>query len=510
MKNVLIVDDREEILLYLDALLSGNGFGIQSAHHGKEALIKAHLKPPDVVISDLLMPVMDGFTLLKEWRQDALLARIPFIIYTSTYTEPSDEKLAFNLGADAFILKPAEPEVFLARLQHVLDSTKYRGPFERRKSTHSEVTLLKEYSETLIHKLEEKCLQLEKANEALHARMVEERELSNEVVKALGEEMDRALMFEEIVGSSPPLKSVLAGVAKVAPTDTTVLITGESGTGKELIAHAIHKRSRRAGRPLVCVNCAALTPSLIASELFGHEKGAFTGAEQKRLGRFELASGGTIFLDEIGDLPAEVQISLLRVLQERTFERVGGNVAITTDVRVIAATSRDLKAAMTAGTFRVDLFYRLNVFPVTMPPLRERREDIPVLLEYFIQRYGSKMRKRVTKVEKKSLDMMCTYSWPGNIRELQNVAERSMVLCEGDTFTVDERWLLPELQQQPSGSFNLGMEQFERASIEEALTKSNGRVSGPLGAAAVLGIPSTTLESKLKALRINKHKFKSV
>ncbi len=507
MKNVLIVDDKDENLAYLEALL-GSQFETQSARNGREALSKAHTRPPDVVISDLLMPVMDGFTLLREWRHDALLERIPFIIYTSTYTEPSDERLAFNLGADAFILKPAEPDVFLARLQQVLDATRFRGPADRRKSTHSEVTLLKEYSEALIHKLEEKCLELEKANQALQVRMVEERELSDQVVKALGEEVDRASMFEEIVGSSPPLKKVLSSVAKVAPMDTTVLITGESGTGKELIARAIHKRSRRADRLLVCVNCAALTPSLIASELFGHEKGAFTGADQRRLGRFELASGGTIFLDEIGDLPSEIQIALLRVLQEHQFERVGGNVPITVDVRVIAATSRDLKAAMTAGTFRVDLFYRLNVFPILVPPLSDRREDIPVLLEYFIHRFGGKMRKKVTKIEKKSLDMMCSYSWPGNIRELQNVAERSMVLCDGDTFTVDEHWLLPELRHQSSGTFNIGVEQFERTAIEEALVKCHGKVSGPLGAAAVLGIPPTTLESKLKSLKINKHVFK--
>jgi len=350
---------------------------------------------------------------------------------------------------------------------------------------------------------------LEKANESLRARIIEEREKSDQVAKALGEDVDRAMMFEEIVGSSQLLKTVLAGVAKVAPTDTTVLITGESGTGKELIARAIHKRSHRARRPLVCVNCAALTPSLIASELFGHEKGAFTGADQRRLGRFELASGGTLFLDEIGDLPSEVQISLLRVLQEQQFERVGGNTTISTDVRVIAATSRDLKASMAAGTFRVDLFYRLNVFPVIAPPLRERRDDIPILLQYFIQRYGSKLRKNITNIEKKSLDLARSYSWPGNIRELQNVVERATVLCEGDTFTLDEHWLSPELTKPAVSPLNIGIEQFERATIEDALTQSMGKISGPSGAAARLGIPPTTLESKLKALKISRHRFRT-
>jgi DNA-binding NtrC family response regulator len=509
MKTVLIVDDRPANITYLDTLLSAHGFGIETAGNGVQALDKARRSPPDIVISDLLMPVMDGYTLLREWKADERLVQIPFIIYTATYTEPSDERLALNLGADAFILKPAEPDAFLSKLRELLADTGRRKVSRSELEVDSEVTLLKEYSQTLIHKLEEKCFQLEKANESLRARIIEEREKSDQVAKALGEDVDRAMMFEEIVGSSQLLKTVLAGVAKVAPTDTTVLITGESGTGKELIARAIHKRSHRARRPLVCVNCAALTPSLIASELFGHEKGAFTGADQRRLGRFELASGGTLFLDEIGDLPSEVQISLLRVLQEQQFERVGGNTTISTDVRVIAATSRDLKASMAAGTFRVDLFYRLNVFPVIAPPLRERRDDIPILLQYFIQRYGSKLRKNITNIEKKSLDLARSYSWPGNIRELQNVVERATVLCEGDTFTLDEHWLSPELTKPAVSPLNIGIEQFERATIEDALTQSMGKISGPSGAAARLGIPPTTLESKLKALKISRHRFRT-
>ena len=509
MKRALLVDDKEENLSYLSALLSTRGFGSETAFHGVEALAKARQSPPDIVISDLLMPVMDGYTLLRQWKSDVQLTRIPFIIYTATYTEPSDQKLALNLGADAFILKPAEPELFFSKIRELLAGMRNRTSARPSDQAGSEVTLLREYSQTLIHKLEEKCLQLEKANQALRVRMVEEREISDQVVRALGEEVDRALMFEEIVGSSIPLKKVLSAVAKVAPTETTVLITGESGTGKELIARAIHKRSQRSNRPLVCVNCAALTPSLIASELFGHEKGAFTGAEQRRLGRFELASGGTIFLDEIGDLPAEIQIALLRVLQERQFERVGGNTPIPADVRVVAATSRDLHAAMTAGTFRTDLFYRLNVFPVAVPPLRDRREDIPVLLEYFIRRYTSRMRKTIVKIEERSLDLMRCYSWPGNIRELQNVVERSVVLCDGDTFLVDEHWLSPDLLQQVELPLVKGVEQLEIRTIEEALKQSGGRIAGPSGAAIKLGIPPSTLESKLRAMKINKYKFKT-
>src|SRR5467141_3715681 len=257
-------------------------------------------------------------------------------------------------------------------------------------------------------------------------------------------------MFEEIVGSSPALQAVLSRVARVAPTDSTVLITGETGTGKELVARAIHKRSQRSARPFVSVNCAAVPPSLISSELFGHEKGAFTGAQQRRLGRFELAEGGTIFFDEIGELSAEAQIALLRVLQEREFERVGGSRPISTDVRVIAATNRNLRAAIAAGTFRLDLFYRLNVFPIEVPPLRQRKEDIPMLLEYFVKRYASRAGKNIRAIDKKTLDLFQSYEWPGNIRELQNVVERSVIVSSGDVFSVDESWLSKESSHRPS------------------------------------------------------------
>jgi transcriptional regulator with GAF, ATPase, and Fis domain len=232
---------------------------------------------------------------------------------------------------------------------------------------------------------------------------------------------------------------VLSRLSKVAPTESGVLITGETGTGKELVARAIHKRSRRSSGAFVSVNCAAIPRDLIASELFGHEKGAFTGATQRRLGRFELAEGGTIFLDEVGELPAETQIALLRVLQEHEFERVGGTGSMRTDVRVIAATNRELEAAIAAGTFRSDLFYRLNVFPIEMPPLRERTEDIPLLVGYFIERYARKEGKSFQAVDKKSLDLLQSYPWPGNIRELQNVIERSLIVNSGDIFSVDNR-----------------------------------------------------------------------
>jgi transcriptional regulator with GAF, ATPase, and Fis domain len=337
--------------------------------------------------------------------------------------------------------------------------------------------------------------------EALH-------NLYNENI-ALREEVALASIFEEIVGSSEALTRVLAHVTKVAPTDATVLIAGESGTGKELIARAIHKRSKRSRRPFVPVNSVAIPPSLIASELFGHEKGAFTGATQRHLGRFELANGGTIFLDEIGDIPGEIQIALLRVLQEREFERVGGTQAIPVDVRVIAATNCDLKAAVHAGTFRLDLFYRLNVFPIQIPPLRERPEDILLLAEYFIDRYASKAGKKIRNIERTTVAWLQAYDWPGNIRELQNVVERAVILCDGETFSIEEAWLQRGTRgTRPPVALTATLANQEREMIEAALEESQGRISGPSGAAGKLGMPRTTLESKIKSLRINKHQFK--
>ena len=338
-----------------------------------------------------------------------------------------------------------------------------------------------------------------------------EEKLQQENV-ALREEIDRASMFEEIVGTSPALQTVLSLVSKVAPTDSTVLITGETGTGKELVARAIHRRSNRASRAFVSVNCAAIPRDLIASELFGHEKGAFTGAMQRRLGRFELAEGGTILLDEVGELLPDTQVALLRVLQEREFERVGGRQSIRVDVRVVAATNRALKAAVANGTFREDLYYRLNVFPLEMPPLRARRTDIPLLVEYFIDRYARKAGKNIRSVDKKTLQLLQSYPWPGNIRELQNVIERSVIVCETEIFTVDESWLSQQSHHERSGGklyLSQKLAAKEKEVIEEALRESQGRVFGPSGAAAKLGIARSTLESKIQSLNINKNRFKA-
>jgi formate hydrogenlyase transcriptional activator len=337
-----------------------------------------------------------------------------------------------------------------------------------------------------------------------------EDRMRNETI-ALREEIVRSSMFEEIVGSSEALRKVLEQVSRVAPTDSTVLIQGETGTGKELIARAIHNRSKRVNRAFIRVNCAAIPPSLIASELFGHEKGSFTGALQRRLGRFESADGGTIFLDEVGEVPPETQVALLRVLQEREFERVGGNQTVRVDVRVLAATNRDLGASVADGTFRRDLFYRLNVFPIQLPVLRDRIDDVPLLVEYLVDRYAKKAGKRIRSISKDALSLFRSYDWPGNIRELQNVVERAVILCDGETFCVDPSWLTPGPPRPAASDVPLveDLAEREKVMIENALRESGGLISGPTGAAAKLRLPRQTLESKIRKLGIDRHRLRT-
>jgi formate hydrogenlyase transcriptional activator len=327
------------------------------------------------------------------------------------------------------------------------------------------------------------------------------------------EDLSLGAVFEGMVGTSPQMREVRSCICKVASTDSTVLVTGETGSGKELVARAIHQRSTRASRSFVSVNCGAVPPSLIASELFGHEKGAFTGATDRRVGRFEAAEGGTLFLDEVGDLPFETQVALLRVLQEREFERVGGTRPMRTNIRVIAATNRDLHEAVAERSFRADLFYRLNVFPLDVPSLRDRRQDIPVLAEHFAHRLSTRAGKRYYGIDHQALALLQAYDWPGNIRELQNVIERAVIMSEIGPLSVDVRWLSPPVSRRtaaPQASRSSTLLAQEKVWIEGTLAETRGRVSGPLGAAVKLGIPSSTLESKIKALAIDKRRFRAV
>jgi len=372
---------------------------------------------------------------------------------------------------------------------------------EKKNYTADQIQLLQDVSE-MVSIAVFNALAYEEINVLKERLQIENRMLQDEIVQRS--------IYEEIVGSSTSLQKVLAAIDKVARTDSTVLITGETGTGKELVAHAIHRRSPRSSRALVKVNCAALPSELIASELFGHEKGAFTGALQQRIGRFEAANGGTIFLDEIGELSPEMQIALLRVLQEKEFERVGGNKTIRTDVRVITATNRNLEREVSDGRFRMDLYYRLNVFPVHVPALRERSDDIPILIDYFAARLAGRMGKRIRQIEKRTLESMQQYSWPGNIRELQNVIERGVILAEGEVFRLEPGTLAPDFapQVQTRRTSSGGTHDQQKMEIEAVLRETRGRISGPDGAAARLGVPASTLESRIRALKINKHQFR--
>jgi DNA-binding NtrC family response regulator/signal transduction histidine kinase len=514
---IVVADDNADMRRYLRHLLDGR-YEVHAVSDGHQALETTRLLRPALLLADVMMPRLDGFGLLRAIRDDAALAGTPIILLSARAGEESRVE-GLQAGADDYLVKPFTARELMARVEvHLKLARLRRETAEREERLRMEAELERQR----LNASQELLLETTRHYRELQEREAEIRALKDQLYRenlALRDEVDRASMFEEIVGSSKTLQTVLSRVSKVAPTDSTVLISGETGTGKELIARAIHKRSKRSGRAFVSVNCAALAPGLISSELFGHEKGAFTGAMQRRLGRFELADGGTIFLDEAGDLPPDTQVALLRVLQEREFERVGGTQPIRVDVRVIAATHRDLRTAIADGKFREDLYYRLNVFPIEMPPLRERKDDILTLVEYFVQRYAKKAGKNIRTIEKRTLERLRAYDWPGNIRELQNVIERSVILSAGDVFAVDEVWVSNESSRlshessqetsraatpKPSERETRG----EREIIEAALTASRGRVSGPSGAAATLRIPPSTLEHKIRALKIRKSQFR--
>ena len=457
--SILLIDDDDSLRRVMEFSLTEAGHRVQTAASGEDGLRLFAKGSFDAVVTDITMPGMSGMEVLaKVHERDAGL---PVIMITA-YGTIENAVQAMKQGAFDYITKP----------------------FDR----------------------DELRLTLDKA-----LRM---RRLEKENMELRAEVTDR-YRFENIVGGSEKIREVLDLAGRVSASDATVLITGERGTGKELLAKGIHFNSSRAEGPFVAVNCAAIPETLVESELFGHVKGAFTGAVKDKEGKFELADGGTILLDEIGDLPMETQVALLRVLQEREFERVGSSRPISVDVRVIAATNRDLQAAVAARSFRQELFYRLNVFPILIPPLRERRDDISLLAQYLIARYEKEAGKEIRDIGKTTLDAFLAYDWPGNVRELQNVIERAVIMCDGDTLLVDEPWLRRSGAggtPAPASTASLArtLAARERDLIEAALEASGGRISGPSGAATRLGLPRQTLESKIRALEIDKHRFKPV
>ena len=465
---VYVVDDDVSVREGVASLVRSAGLEAKALASGQEFLAIQRPEIPSCLVLDVQLPGLSGLDLQQEIVRSGV--NLPIIFLTGYGDIPMTVR-AIQAGAADFLTKPFEKEELLGAIRRCF--SRYHA-FNRQ------------------------------PRDQFNGKLTQEKHYLEDGTRS---EMN----FGDIIGNSASLRELLKQVETVAPTDSTVLISGETGTGKELIARSIHKKSQRSGRAFVSVNCAALPPSLIPSELFGHEKGAFTGAMQRRLGRFELADGGTIFLDEVGELPPDTQVALLRVLQEREFERVGGGRPIRVDVRVIAATNRDLKTAVADGTFRRDLFYRLNVFPVEVPPLRERKDDIPLLVWHFIQRFAKRMNKVVDTISSATMDALRQYHWPGNIRELQNVIERSVILCETEIFSIDESWLcqkLPESEADNQLYLSENVAAQEKEMIEAALRECQGRVFGPSGAAAKLGIARSTLESKIQSLKINKNRFR--
>ena len=451
--TILIVDDEPRNVDLLQQELGAAGYRTVSAANGEETLSLVAKARPNLILLDVMMPGLDGYAVCKRLKESDTTRDIP-VIFLTAVTETAEKVRGFGVGAVDYVTKPFQTEELLARVgTHIA----LRREIEAHRKTRLTIQLL-----------------------------VQE-------------------MREAIVGDSPAVKRMLEQIAQVAPTDSTALILGETGTGKELVVRAIHDASPRRERPLVKVNCAALPRELVESELFGHEKGAFTGATQQRRGRFELADGGTVFLDEVGELPLEAQAKLLRVLQEREFERVGATRSLRTDVRVIAATNRNLDAQVATGAFRSDLFYRLNVFPISVPPLRQRREDIPALVRHFAAKAARRIGKSVDGVSARFLERAAAHDWPGNIRELENFVERALIMSSGPTLEAVEPSSPAHSEQSIVPTRVEGtLEELERSHIRRVLEATRWTIEGERGAARVLGLNPSTLRGRMRKLGIRK------
>jgi DNA-binding NtrC family response regulator len=468
-RDILIVDDEMPNLKMLSDLLGKEGYQVRPANNPQMAIDSALALPPKLILLDVRMPEMDGFEVCERLKQDERTRDIP-IIFVSALQDVEDRVRGFEVGGVDFISKPFQDEEVLVRVR-----------------THLELRSMQLDLEELVEKRTAEVVKLKNQIEQENIYLRKEIEVKHK--------------HEEIIGNSEPVRNMLSSVEQVAHTGSTVLILGETGTGKELLARAIHNLSPRKDRQMVTLNCAALPATLLESELFGREKGAYTGAMTRQIGRFEIADGSTLFLDEIGEMPLEVQAKLLRVLQERQFERLGNPETIRVNVRIIASTNRDLARSVAEGRFRKDLYYRLNVFSITVPPLRDRIEDIPLLVWAFIKEFEKPMGKAIEKIPQKSMDAIQRYAWPGNIRELKNVIENAMIISNDRILK-----LKPLADLSPSLQKDLKLEAVERNHIIDVLNQTSWRVSGQKGAADLLGLKPTTLESRMKKLGITRPK----
>jgi formate hydrogenlyase transcriptional activator len=486
--NLLVVDDDLSVRQTMEAFLTREGYEVRCAPNGQTGLMFAEKDPPELILLDVRLPDTDGFQVCRRLKEDPQTGNIP-VIFISGLDEVVDKIKGFAAGGIDYITKPFQAEEVLARVETHLDLKRVK---EALRKAHDQ----------LEERVKERTAELAGAKEELQERYQEIEQLKLRLESEnlyLQEEIKLLVEHAEIVGQSEAIKKVLAQAEQVARTGSMVLLLGETGTGKELLARSIHGMSGRKDRSLVTVNCASLPPTLIESELFGREKGAYTGALTRMVGRFEVADGSTLFLDEIGELSLDLQSKLLRVLEEGKFERLGSTKTLHVDVRVVAATNRDLPREVKEGRFRKDLYYRLNVFPIMIPPLRERPEDIPLLVWAFVREFKKRMGKEIESIPRKSIDALQSYPWPGNVRELRNVIERAMIVSNGKTLAVQVPRLTPsEEEDTPS------LQDTERRHIVSVLERTGWRVAGKSGAARILGLNHSTLFSKMKKLGIRR------
>jgi DNA-binding NtrC family response regulator len=505
--KILLVEDDADILLATARTLKSAGYDVLEASSAKECLETLAANRPDLLLMDVVLPDADGRELCSQLKADPNLQGIFVVLLSGTKISSNDQVEGLDLGADGYIARPVSNKELLARVQAMdrirrAEKALQKAHDQLEKRVQERTAELVTVNERLLQEVDERKQTEEALSEALSEVKRLQKQLEAENVY-LREEIKLEHNFEEIIGQSDALKYVLFKVEQVAPTDTTVLILGETGTGKELVARAIHHASARKKRPLLKVNCATLPTNLIESELFGHERGAFTGAQSKQVGRFEIADGATIFLDEIGELPPEVQAKLLRVLEHGEFERLGSYRTIRVDVRIIAASNRNLEEEVQNGRFREDLWFRLNVFPITVPTLRKRVEDIPLLVKHFITKQCNRLGKTIQRVPQTTMDALKTYSWPGNVRELENVIERAVITSHGPTLPLTE--ILEPADIHPSATTQgKTMAEIERDHLVRVLEDCYWRIEGKNGAAEILGLNPSTLRGRMRKLGIRR------